>query len=83
MLTDHRKVVARLAWFLLYLLCVGLAVGTLQLGFLNGVDLVEFVVESNAAVAVLIVSFSVIGALIAAHRSGSSIGWVFFCAAFF
>jgi hypothetical protein len=46
----------------------------LLLGFLNGVDLVEFLVESNAAVAILIVSFSVVGALIAAHRSGNSIG---------
>jgi hypothetical protein len=58
-------------------------VGTLLLGFLNGLDLVEFVVEVDAAVVVLVVSFSAVGALIASHRPGNPIGWIFCGAALF
>ena len=71
-----------MAWSLC-LLCVGLAVGTLLLGFLNGLDLVEFVVDIDAAVVVLTVSFSAVGALIASHRPENAIGWIFCAAALF
>jgi hypothetical protein len=79
MLTNPRKVVAWLAW-LLCLLCVGLAAGALLLWLLNGRALIEFVREGDGAVAVLVVSFSVVGALIVSHRPENIIGWIF-CAA--
>jgi hypothetical protein len=82
MLTGRRKVATWLAWSLC-LLCVGLAVGTLLLGLLNGGDLVEFVVEVDAAVVVLVVSFSAVGALIASHRPENPIGWIFCAVALF
>ncbi len=63
------------------LLCVGLAVGSLVLAFLNGRTLGEFFVEENIVlIATLAVAFSGVGALVAAHRPGNSIGWIF-CAA--
>jgi hypothetical protein len=68
-----------LAWSLC-LLCVGLAVGALLLWLLNGRTLIGFVREGDAAVALLVVSFSVVGALIVSHRPENTIGWVF-CAA--
>ena len=68
-----------LAWSLC-LLCVGLAVGALLLWLLNSRSLIGFVREGDAAVAVLVVSFSVVGALIVSHRPENTIGWVF-CAA--
>jgi hypothetical protein len=68
-----------LAWCLC-LLCVGLAVGALLLWLLNGRTLIGFVREGDAAVAALVVSFSVVGALIVSHRPENTIGWVF-CAA--
>jgi hypothetical protein len=68
-----------LAWSLC-LLCVGLAVGALLLWLLNGRTLIGFVREGDAAVAALVVSFSVVGALIVSHRPENTIGWVF-CAA--
>jgi hypothetical protein len=79
MLTGHRKVVAWLAWALC-LLCVGLAVSALLLWLLNGRTLIGFVREGDGAVVVLVVSFSVVGALIVSHRPENTIGWVF-CAA--
>jgi hypothetical protein len=79
MLTGHRKVVAWLAWALC-LLCVGLAASALLLWLLNGRAPIGFVREGDGAVAVLVVSFSVVGALIVSHRPGNTIGWVF-CAA--
>jgi hypothetical protein len=82
MLTNRRKVVARLAWSLC-LLCVGLAVGALLLWLLNGRALIEFVREGDAAVVVLVVSFSVVGALILSHRPENTIGWIFCAAALF
>jgi hypothetical protein len=82
MLTDRRRGVARLAWSLC-LLCVGLAVGALLLWFLNGGSLIEFVREGDGAVVVLVVSFSVVGALILSHRPENTIGWIFCAAALF
>jgi hypothetical protein len=79
MLTGRRKVATWLAWSLC-LLCVGLAVGALLLWLLNGRSLIGFVREGDAAVTVLVVSFSVVGALIVSHRPENTIGWVF-CAA--
>src|ERR687894_2189743 len=80
MLTGRRKVATWLAWSLC-LLCVGLAVGALLLWLLNGRSLIGFVREGDAAVAVLVVSFSVVGALIVSHRPENTIGWVFCTAA--
>jgi hypothetical protein len=82
MLRDRRAVVAWLAWALC-LLSLGLGVGALLVGLLNGVDPVEFVREGDAAVVVLVVSFSVVGALILSHRPENSIGWIFCTAALF
>ena len=79
MLTGRTKVATWLAWSLC-LLCVGLAVGALLLWLLNSRSLIGFVREGDAAVAVLVVSFSVVGALIVSHRPENTIGWVF-CAA--
>ncbi len=63
------------------LLCVGLVVGSLVLGLLNGRTLVEFFVEENIVlIATLTVAFSGVGALVASHRPENSIGWIF-CAA--
>jgi hypothetical protein len=60
------------------LLCVGLAVGGLVLAALNGRTMGEILVEENTlAIAVLTVAFSAVGALIASHRPGNSIGWIF------
>jgi ABC-type uncharacterized transport system permease subunit len=55
-------------------------VGALLLWLLNGRTLIGFVREGDAAVALLVVSFSVVGALIVSHRPENTIGWVF-CAA--
>src|ERR671916_635600 len=79
---DRRRGVARLAWCLC-LLCVGLAVGALLLWFLNGGSLIGFVREGDGAVVVLVVSFSVVGALILSHRPENTIGWIFCAAALF
>jgi hypothetical protein len=79
MLTNHRIVATRLAWFLC-LLCVGLAVGALLLWLLSGRALIGFVREGDGAVVVLVVSFSVVGGLIVSHRPENTIGWIF-CAA--
>ena len=60
------------------LLCVGLASGSLALAFLNGRTLGEAIVEDSIlTIAVLTVAFSVVGALIASHRPGNAIGWIF------
>jgi len=69
-----------LAWFIC-LLCVALGVGSLLLGLLNGRTLGEFFVEENVVlIFALTVAFSGVGALVASHRPGNSIGWIF-CAA--
>ncbi len=82
MLTDRRRGVALLAWSVC-LLCVGLAVGSLLLWLLNGGALIGFVREGDGAVVVLVVSFSVVGALIVSHRPENTIGWIFCAAALF
>ncbi len=71
------------AW-VLCLLCVGLAVGSLLLGFLNGRTLGEiFAGEDIVIIATLSVAFSAVGALIASHRPANPIGWIFCAAALF
>ena len=79
MLTDHRKIVAWLAW-LLCQLCVGLALCAPLLWLLNGRTLIGFIREGDGAIVVLVISFSVVGALIVSHRPENIIGWIF-CAA--
>ena len=77
------RVATWLAW-VLCLLCVGLAVGSLQLGFLNGRTLGEiFAGEDIVMIATLSVAFSAVGALIASHRPANPIGWIFCAAALF
>ncbi|MDP8900634.1 MAG: hypothetical protein M3N33_05700, partial [Actinomycetota bacterium] len=69
-----------LSWFIC-LLCVALGVVSLLLGLLNGRTLGEFFVEENiVSIFALTVAFSGVGALVASHRPGNSIGWIF-CAA--
>ncbi len=69
-----------LAWFVC-LLCVALASGRLLLALLNGRTLDEtFFEEGLITLAVLAATFCVVGALIASHRPGNSIGLIF-CAA--
>jgi hypothetical protein len=82
MLTDRRRNVARLAWSLC-LVCVGLAAGALLLWLLNGRALIGLVREGDGAVVVLVVSFSVVGAMILSHRPENTIGWIFCAAALF
>ena len=70
-----------MAWFIC-LLCVALGVASLLLGLLNGRTLGEFFVEENIVlIAALTVAFSGVGALVASHRPGNSIGWIFCTAA--
>src|ERR671912_458050 len=80
------RLAAWLAWSLC-LLCVALAVAGLILALLNGLTLGEiFLAWSGPPVATLltqIVSFSVVGALIASHRPENPIGWLFLAAALF
>ena len=82
MFTDHRKVAARLAWAL-YLLCVGLAAGALLVCLPNGEGPIGFVMAGDAAIVVLVVSFSVVGPIVASHRPANPIGWIFCTAALF
>src|SRR5918999_4837235 len=81
-----RRTAAWLAWSLC-MLCVALAVAGLILALLNGLTLGEiFLAWSGPPVAILlaqIVSFSVVGALIASHRPENPIGWLFCAAALF
>jgi hypothetical protein len=74
------RVAAWLAWPLC-LLCVVLALSGLILALLNGRGLGEVFVENLVAIAVLAVVFSIVGALIASHRPGNPIGWIFCFAA--
>jgi hypothetical protein len=62
---------------------VGLAVGALLFWLLNGRALIGLVREGDGAVVVLVVSFSVVGALILSHRPENTIGWIFCAAALF
>jgi hypothetical protein len=75
---------AWLAWSLC-LMSVALAAASLILALLNGRTLGEIFLTwgpSIASLAVVTVSFSVVGALIASHRPVNPIGWVFCAAAF-
>ena len=66
------------------LLCGTLTAASLMLAFLNGRTLREFFVEENIVmIATLTVAFSVVGAMIASHRPGNPIGWIFCAAALF
>ena len=80
------RAAAWLAWSLCAL-CVALAVAGLILALLNGLTLGEiFLAWSGPPVATLlaqIVSFSVVGALIASHRPENPLGWLFLAAALF
>jgi hypothetical protein len=71
-----RRAASYLAWSLCTL-CVALAMASLILGLLNGRTLVEIFIAWSITFATLIVSFSVIGALIASHRPENPIGWIF------
>jgi hypothetical protein len=82
----NTRVAALLAWALCAL-CVALAVASLILGLLNGRTLGEIFMASEpgpsiVALATLIVSFSVVGALIASHRPQNLIGLIFLAVAF-
>jgi predicted neutral ceramidase superfamily lipid hydrolase len=75
---------AWLPWSLC-LLCVALAVASLILALLNGRTLGEVFMRSDSSIltfATLIVSFSVIGALIASQRPENPIGWIFLAVGF-
>ncbi len=75
-----RRAAAWLAW-LLCVVCVALAAGSLLFAVLNRRSLGEILFdESILSIAILAVAFSVVGALVASHRSGNPIGWIF-CAA--
>jgi hypothetical protein len=76
---TNARVAAWLAWPLC-LLCVALAAACLIFRLLNGHTLYEMVLTDSpttVALATLIVSFSVVGALIASHRPENPIGWIF------
>jgi hypothetical protein len=73
---SRRAASSYLAWWLCTL-CVALAAASLILGLLNGRTLVEIFIAWSITFATLIVSFSVIGALIASHRPENPIGWIF------
>ena len=65
------------------LVCVGLAAGGLVFALLNGRGPGEIVRDNILVVAVLTTVFSGVGALIASHRPGNPIGWIFCAAALF
>jgi hypothetical protein len=76
---------ARLAWALCAL-CVALATASLILGLVNRRTLGEIFMASSPsidALATLIGSFSVVGALIASHRRENPIGLIFLTVGFF
>jgi hypothetical protein len=80
-----RRTTAWLAWSLC-LMSVVLAAASLILALLNGRTLDDiFQARGGPSIvhlAIIAVSFSVVGALIASHRPGNPIGWVFCAAAF-
>jgi hypothetical protein len=79
------RVAAWLAWSLC-LLCVALAGACLIFSLLNGHTLYEMVLTGIPTTVILLtqmVSFSVVGALIASHRPENPIGWLFLAAALF
>ena len=75
-----RRTAAWLAWSL-GVMCLALAAGSLLFAALNGRTPGEILIDEGIiTIAVLTMAFSVVGALIASHRPGNSIGWIF-CAA--
>ena len=79
------RVAAWLAWSLCAL-CVALAAACLIFSLLNGHTLYEMVLTGIPTTVILLtqmVSFSVVGALIASHRPENPIGWLFCAAALF
>ena len=79
------RVAAWLAWSLC-LLCAALAGACLIFSLLNGHTLYEMVLTGIPTTVILLtqmVSFSVVGALIASHRPENPIGWLFCAAALF
>jgi hypothetical protein len=63
---------------------VALASGSLLLAVLNGRTPGEILIEESIiGIAVLTMAFSVVGALVAAHRPDNLIGWIFCAAALF
>jgi hypothetical protein len=78
------RAVAWLAWSLC-LMNLALAAASLILALLNGQPLGEIFIArgpSIANLAIIAVSFSVVGALIASHRPGNPIGWIFLAEGF-
>jgi heme/copper-type cytochrome/quinol oxidase subunit 2 len=74
-----------LAWSLCAL-CVALAAACLIFSLLNGHTLYEMVLTGIPTTVILLtqmVSFSVVGALIASHRPENPLGWLFCAAALF
>jgi hypothetical protein len=79
------RVAAWLAWSLCAL-CGALAAASLIFSLLNGHTLYEMVLIGIPTTVILLtqmVSFSVVGALIASHRPENPIGWLFCAAALF
>jgi hypothetical protein len=80
------RVAAWMAWSLCAL-CVVLAAASPILGLLNERTLGEIFTAGSGpsivALTTLIVSFSVVGALIASHRPENPIGWIFLTVGFF
>ena len=79
------RVAAWLAWSLCAL-CGALAAACLIFNLLNGHTLYEMVLTGIPTTVILLtqmVSFSVVGALIASHRPENPIGWLFLAAALF
>ena len=79
------RLAAWLAWSLCAL-CVALAGACLIFNLLNGHTLYEMVLTGIPTTVILLtqmVSFSVVGALIASHRPENPIGWLFCAAALF
>jgi len=74
------RAAAPLAWSLC-ILCMALAAAGPILGLANGRTAREiFVDEGIVTIATLVVTFAVVGALVASHRPRNPIGWIF-CAA--
>jgi hypothetical protein len=78
-----RRTAAWLGWTLC-LLSVGLAASTLLLAFLNGRTTGEILIDEGLLpVAILVVAFSVVGAVISSYRPENAVGWLFCAAALF
>ena len=68
----------------LCLLGVVLAASTLLLALLNGRTPGEILIDEGIlTIAILVVAFSVVGAVISSHRPENAVGWLFSCAALF